>query len=72
MAMFGSGWLEESVDYDKPMFGSNWLDETHFEYFINNEGEYQKIKTKRELKDALENSNRFIFDGKNYIKVSNL
>lgn len=66
MALFGSSWLDEKLDNDKPMFGSNWLDETHFEYFINDEGEYQKIETKRELHDAIDNNNRFTFDGKNY------
>lgn len=66
MALFGNSWLDEPVDYDRPMFGRNWLDETHFEYFINNEGEYQKIQTKRELHDAIENNNRFTFDGSNY------
>ncbi len=66
MALFGSNWLDESIDDDRPMFGSNWLDETHFEYFINNEGEYQQIKTKRELNDAIDNNNRFTFDGNNY------
>ncbi len=66
MALFGSSWLDEPLDDDKPLFGRNWLDETHFEYFINHEGEYQQIKTKKELLDAIDNNNRFEFDGKNY------
>jgi len=66
MGIIGNSWLEESVDDDRPMFGRNWLDETHFEYYINDKGEYQKIETKRELYDAIDNNNRFTFDGKNY------
>lgn len=66
MAFFGSNWLDEPIDDDKPMFGRNWLDETHFEYFINEEGEYQKIQTKQELYDAIDNDNRFTYDGKEY------
>ncbi len=67
MAIFGRSWLDEPIDDDdRSMFGRNWLDETHFEYFINNEGDYQKIETKRELHDAIDNNNRFTFDGENY------
>jgi hypothetical protein len=66
MAIFGSSWSDEPVDDDRPMFGRNWLDETHFEYFINSEGKYQKIETKKELNEAIENNNRFTFDGSNY------
>lgn len=67
MALFGSSWLDdEPAHNDRPMFGSQYLDDTHFEYFKNDQGEYQKIKTLRELKDAEENGNIFSFDGKSY------
>lgn len=66
MAHFGSSWLDEPVDDDRPMIGRNWLDETHFEYFINEDGVYQKIETKRQLYDAIDNNNRFTYDGENY------
>jgi len=67
MALFGSNWLEdEPVDDDRPMFGRKWLDDTHDEYFLNDSGEYQKIRTKKELNEAIDNNNRFTFDGFNY------
>jgi len=66
MALFGSNWLDEPIDEDGPLFGRNYLDEKNFEYFINYEGEYQQIKTKLELSNAIKNNNRFIFDGNNY------
>jgi hypothetical protein len=66
MAFFGSNWLEDPADNDRPMFGSNWLDETNFEYFINDKDEYQKIETKRELNNAIDNNNRYTFDGSNF------
>lgn len=66
MAIFGSSWLDKSIDDDRPMFGRSLSDETSFEYFINDKSEFQKIETKRELHDAIDNNNRFTFDGKNY------
>ena len=67
MALFGRNWLDEPVD-SEPTFGRSWLDEKHSEYFINNDGEYQKIETKKELNDAIDNNNMFVYDGKNYHK----
>lgn len=66
MALFGSSWLDEPVDDDKPLFGRKYLDETHHEYFINDQGEYQQVKTKRELSEAIDKNNLFTFDGNNY------
>ena len=67
MALFGSNWLEDTPAYDDtPLVGRNWLDEKSFEYFINSQGEYQKIETKQELSEAIDNNNIFTFDGKNY------
>jgi hypothetical protein len=40
MAIFGSNWLDEPVDDDRPIIGRNWLDETYPEYFFNDLGEY--------------------------------
>jgi hypothetical protein len=72
MAMFGSSWLNEPTDNDRPIVGSEWLDDTHYDYFVNERGEYQKIKTKSELKEAESSDNVYEFDGKNYYhKLSN-
>lgn len=67
MALFGRTWLDTPLDSDdRPLLGSNWTDETSFEYFLNSQGEYQKIETKRELYEAFDNNNIFTFDGNNY------
>lgn len=68
MAMFGSDWLDDKVDDHESMFSRKHKTDTDFEYFLNENGEYQKIETKRELYNAIDNNNRFEFDGKNYIK----
>ncbi len=66
MAIFGASWLDEPIDDDRPLFGRGLSDETHSEYFINSDGQYQPIKTKQELYDAIDNNNRFTFDGNDY------
>ncbi len=69
MALFGGSWLDEPVDDDRPLFGRGLLDETHYEYFKNEAGDIQKITTKRELHDAIDQNNRYSFDGINYTLI---
>lgn len=66
MALFGSSWLDEPVDDDRPLFGRGFLDETSFEYFKDKDGEMKKITTKRELHDSIDENNRYSFDGTSY------
>lgn len=66
MAFFGSSWLDEPIDDDSPMFGRNWKDDTYYEYYKDDDGEYKKISTKKELKEAKDNNNIYSFDGTKY------
>ena len=68
MAIFGSSWLDEPVDDDRPIFGRNLLDETHYEYYMNESDEMVRITTKRELSDAIDKDNVYAFDGREYSK----
>ena len=70
LALFGGSWLDEPVDDDSPLFGRGFLDETHFEYFKNEAGDMTKITTKRELSDAIEQGNRYSFDGEDYTHLT--
>ena len=66
MAIFGASWLDEPIDDDRPLFGRGLSDEKNVKYFKNSEGEYQQIKTKRELVEAIDNNNVYVFDGNDY------
>lgn len=66
MAIFGNNWIDEPIDDDSPLFGHNLLDDTHYDYYKDENGDFQKITTKRELYQAIDNNNVYSFDGKQY------
>ena len=66
MAIFGSDWLDEPLDNDKPLIGRNWLDEASYEYYLDEDGDFKKITTQKELHEAIDKNNIYQFDGKYY------
>lgn len=71
MAIFGSSWLDEPIDDDRSIFFSKYKDETSYQYYKDDNGDMQKIITKRELSDAIDKNNLYSFDGSNYNLVTN-